>query len=77
LEHQKHGFLWGVSTCGILAAIMATCSPGDILILPRDAHVSTISAMVVSGALPKYIIPHYDSNWDISGGVTPSQASAA
>lgn len=70
-------FLVGGSTCGIQAAIMATCSPGDILILPRNTHISAVSAMVLSGAMPKYIMPHYNSTWDIAGGITPSQASAA
>ncbi|XP_047151254.1 arginine decarboxylase-like [Vigna umbellata] len=37
---------------------MATFSPGDLLILPRNSHISVISALVLSGALPKYIIPH-------------------
>lgn len=68
-------FLVGGTTCGIQAAIMATCSPGEILILPRNSHISAISAMVLSGAVPKYIIPDYNFDWDIAGGVTPSQAS--
>ncbi|XP_059635769.1 uncharacterized protein LOC132277948 [Cornus florida] len=68
-------FLVGGTTCGIQAAIMATCSPGDTLILPRNSHISAISAMVLSGALPKYIIPGYDFDWDVAGGVTPMQAS--
>ncbi|KAF4365572.1 hypothetical protein F8388_007405 [Cannabis sativa] len=54
-------FLVGGTTCGIHAAIMATCSPGDI------------SGMVLSGAVLKYIIPEYDVEWDIAGGVIPSQ----
>ncbi|XP_060670547.1 uncharacterized protein LOC107417679 isoform X1 [Ziziphus jujuba] len=70
-------FLVGGTTCGIQAAIMATCSPGDILILPRNSHVSAMSAMVLSGAVPKYIIPDYNFSWDIAGGVTPSQAKTA
>lgn len=68
-------FLVGGTTCGIQAAIMATCSPGDYLILPRNCHLSAISALVLSGALPKYIIPEYDVEWDIAGGVIPSQVS--
>uniref|UniRef100_A0A3Q7I4L5 Orn/Lys/Arg decarboxylases family 1 pyridoxal-P attachment site domain-containing protein n=1 Tax=Solanum lycopersicum TaxID=4081 RepID=A0A3Q7I4L5_SOLLC len=52
-------FLVGGSTCGIHAAIIATCSPGDTLILPRNSHISAISAMVLSGPLPKYIVPEY------------------
>lgn len=66
-------FLVGGSTCGIQAAIMATCPPGDILIVPRNSHISAFSGMVLSGAVPKYIIPRYNSSWDISGGITPSQ----
>ncbi|GAA0163229.1 hypothetical protein LIER_19144 [Lithospermum erythrorhizon] len=70
-------FLVGGSTCGIQAAIMATCSPGETLILPRNCHISAISAMVLSGALPKYVYPEYDSNWDIAGGITLSQVKCA
>ncbi|TMW84846.1 hypothetical protein EJD97_024251 [Solanum chilense] len=68
-------FLVGGSTCGVHAAIMATCSPGDTLILPRNSHISAISAMVLSGALPKYIVPEYDFKWDVAGGITPSQVN--
>ncbi|KAM6570595.1 hypothetical protein CsatB_018580 [Cannabis sativa] len=66
-------FLVGGTTCGIHGAIMATCSPGEYLILPRNCHLSAISGMVLSGAVPKYIIPEYDVEWDIAGGVIPSQ----
>lgn len=70
-------FLVGGTTCGIQAAIMATCSPGDVLILPRNSHLSAVSAMVLSGAVPKYIIPEYDVEWDIAAGVIPSQVEMA
>ncbi|KAL5703117.1 hypothetical protein ACHQM5_028251 [Ranunculus cassubicifolius] len=70
-------FLVGGTTCGVQAAIMATCSPGDVLILPRNSHLSAISAMVLSGAIPKYLLPEYNSDWDIAGGITPSQVEGA
>ncbi|GLT62824.1 hypothetical protein SLA2020_354320, partial [Shorea laevis] len=70
-------FLVGGTTCGVQAAIMATCSPGEFLILPRNSHISATSAMVFSGAQPKYIIPQYDFDWDIAGGVTSSQVEQA
>lgn len=66
-------FLVGGTTCGIQAAIMATCSPGEFLILPRNSHISAISALVLSGAVPKFIVPDYENDWDIAGGVTPLQ----
>ncbi|KAM4087933.1 hypothetical protein ACJW30_07G032000 [Castanea mollissima] len=70
-------FLVGGTTCGIQAAIMAACSPGEFLILPRNSHISAVSAMVLSGARPKYIIPQYDFDWHIAGGVTSSQVEQA
>ncbi|KAJ9543689.1 hypothetical protein OSB04_023396 [Centaurea solstitialis] len=68
-------FLVGGTTCGIQASIMATCSPGDTLILPRNAHISAFSSMVLSGSIPKYIYPEYDFDWDIACSITSSQAS--
>ena len=68
-------FLVRGSTCGVQAAIMATCLPGDTFILPRNSHISAVSAMVLSGAAPKYIFPEYGPRWDIAAGITPSQAS--
>uniref|UniRef100_A0AAU6W4J5 Piperideine synthase n=1 Tax=Flueggea suffruticosa TaxID=283120 RepID=A0AAU6W4J5_9ROSI len=70
-------FLVGGTTCGVLAAIMGTCSPGDHIILTRNCHVSAISAMVLCGAVPKYMIPEYNSNWDVAGGITLSQVKEA
>ncbi|WOL20674.1 hypothetical protein Cni_G29479 [Canna indica] len=70
-------FLVGGTTCGIQASVMATCSPGDILILPRNSHISATSGLVLSGALPKYIFPEYNSHWDIAGGVTPLQVETS
>ncbi|CAO2817869.1 unnamed protein product [Amaranthus hypochondriacus] len=70
-------FLVGGTTCGIQAAIMSTCSPGETLILPRNSHISVISAMVLSGAVPKYIFPYYDYDWDIASAVSTSEVKRA
>ncbi|KAL9259314.1 Arginine decarboxylase-like protein [Drosera capensis] len=67
-------FLVGGTTCGILAAMMATCCPGDTPILPRSSHKSALSALVLAGAVPKYIFPDYDLEWEIPSAVTLSQA---
>ncbi|CAO2817873.1 unnamed protein product [Amaranthus hypochondriacus] len=74
---SKTWFLVGGTTCGVHAAIMASCSPGDTLILPRNSHVSAISAMVFSGLVPKYIFPDYDFDWHIPTIVSPSQVEKA
>lgn len=36
-------FLVNGSTCGIMAAILATCGTGDKIILPRNIHQSAIA----------------------------------
>ncbi|KAL2901513.1 Arginine decarboxylase [Bienertia sinuspersici] len=69
-------FLVGGTTCGIQTAIMATCSPGDTLILPCNSHISATSTMVLTGVVPKYISPDYDCDWDIATAVSPSEASS-
>ncbi|XP_011077895.2 uncharacterized protein LOC105161781 [Sesamum indicum] len=70
-------FLVGGTSCGVQAAIMATCSPRDTIILPRNAHVSATTGVIFSGAMPKYIVPQYNSEWDIAAGITPSQVKSA
>lgn len=39
-------FLVNGSTCGIEAAIMATCNAGDKIILPRNVHSSVIAGLI-------------------------------
>ncbi|KAI3447295.1 hypothetical protein Pfo_003960 [Paulownia fortunei] len=70
-------FLVGGTSCGVQAAVMATCSPGDTIILPRNAHVSATTGVIFSGAVPKYIVPEHNADWDIAAGVTPSQVKSA
>ncbi|MFM7426616.1 MAG: aminotransferase class I/II-fold pyridoxal phosphate-dependent enzyme, partial [Elainella sp.] len=70
-------FLANGSTCGLEAAILATCRPGDPIILPRNAHQSIFSALVLSGALPVWLEPQVDPDWELAGGLTPAQVEAA
>ncbi|NET00195.1 MAG: aminotransferase class I/II-fold pyridoxal phosphate-dependent enzyme [Sphaerospermopsis sp. SIO1G1] len=66
---EKTYFLVNGSTCGIEAAIMATCSMGEKIILPRNIHSSVISGLVLSGAIPIFIYPEYDEHLDIAHGI--------
>lgn len=38
---------------------------------------SAVSAMVLSGAQPKYVLPDYDSSWGIALGVAPHEIECA
>ncbi|MBD2346936.1 aminotransferase class I/II-fold pyridoxal phosphate-dependent enzyme [Anabaena subtropica] len=70
-------FLVNGSTCGIEAAILATCGPGDKIILPRNVHSSAIASLILSGAIPIFINPEYDSVLDIAHSITPDALQTA
>ena len=70
-------FLTNGSTCGIVAAILATCSHGDKIILPRNIHQSAISGLILSGAIPIFVNPEYDADWDIANCITPKNLAIA
>ena len=50
-------FLVNGTTVGIQAAVMATCTPGDTLILARNCHLAAFSGMVLTGCQPYYVQP--------------------
>ena len=70
-------FLVNGTTAGIHAAVMATCGPGDALILARNAHLSAFNAMVLAGCTPVYMQPCYDQQLGIAHHVTPAALQAA
>ena len=74
---EQTWFLANGSTCGIEAAILATCGPDDKLILPRNAHSSAISGLILSGATPVYVEPDYSDAWDMAVGVSPAVIECA
>ncbi|MEG4443625.1 aminotransferase class I/II-fold pyridoxal phosphate-dependent enzyme [Microcoleus sp. AT9_B5] len=74
---QSTRFLANGSTCGIIAAILATCGPGDKIILPRNIHSSAISGLILSGAIPIFVNPEYNPDWDIANSITPEATASA
>jgi arginine decarboxylase len=70
-------FLANGSTCGIEAAILATCGPGDKIIVPRNAHRSVIAGLVLAGAMPVFVTPEYSATLGLVLGVTAEAVAAA
>jgi arginine decarboxylase len=70
-------FLVNGSTCGIEAAILATCKAEDKIILPRNVHSSAIAGLILSGAIPIFVYPEYDAVLDIAHSITPNAVQAA
>lgn len=70
-------FLVNGSTCGLHAAIMATCRPGDEVIVSRDTHMAVAGGLVLSGARPVYIAPEVDELYEIPLGPSPDALRTA
>ncbi len=67
---QNAFFLVGGTTAGVQAMIMSACEPGDKIIIPRNAHKSTIGGIILSGAMPVYVQPEINEQLGIAMGIT-------
>lgn len=74
---DKAFFLVNGTTSGIQAMIMASCQPGDKIIIPRNAHKSALGGMILSGATPVYIHPEIHPEFGVSMGVTVENVTCA
>lgn len=65
------------STCGsslsVKAAILAVARGGGELIIGRDAHKSTVAALVLSGLQPRWAAPRYDEEQHIAHPPGPEE----
>ncbi|MBD9034605.1 MAG: aminotransferase class I/II-fold pyridoxal phosphate-dependent enzyme [Veillonella atypica] len=62
------------TTALIEAMIMGTVGPDETIIIPREAHRSVISGLVLSGAKPIYMDCQFDERWGIPLGVSLEDA---
>lgn len=67
-------FLVNGSTCGNQAMLMSAAGPGQKVLVDANSHRSVNSALILSGAEPVYIMPEYESDWGMSGGINPAEA---
>ncbi len=63
-------FLVNGTTSGVQAMILSACEPGSKVIIPRNAHKSTIGGIILSGAMPVYVQPEINHELGITMGVT-------
>jgi arginine decarboxylase len=70
-------YLVNGSSEGVMAAILATCQPGDQILLPRNVHRSIIAGLIHSGAVPIFLQPEYVPELDIAHSITPEAIDLA
>jgi arginine/lysine/ornithine decarboxylase len=77
--------LWGADRAFLLgngssggnhAALLASLGPGDEVVVARDAHISTHTALVMTGARPVWVTPPVHSARDLGLGVAPEALAA-
>jgi arginine decarboxylase len=70
-------FLVNGTTAGVQTMMMSACRPGDRIILPRNAHKSTIGGIILSGAVPVYVRPEINKKLGIAMGITEEGVKSA
>jgi arginine decarboxylase len=68
---ERCWFLTNGATQGNHALCLALAGPGRHVLLQRNSHASMIDGLVLSGGLPRFVIPEYDTELGIAHGVTP------
>ncbi|MGN0362639.1 MAG: aminotransferase class I/II-fold pyridoxal phosphate-dependent enzyme [Bilifractor sp.] len=70
-------FLVNGTTCGNEAMILAAVTPGEKILVPRNAHKSVLMGLILSGAVPVWMHPSAIPEWNISGAVMPEDVDTA
>lgn len=63
-------FMVNGTTGAVHTMLMAALSPGDTLLVPRNAHRSIVGAMILAGVRPVYLQPEVDQRLGVAMGVS-------
>ncbi len=58
-------FLTNGSTSGTIAGMNAILSRNDKVLITRNCHKSVYNGLVITGAVPIWLMPHYNRDWGI------------
>lgn len=63
-------FMINGTTGAIHTMLTAALAPGDVLLVPRNAHRSVVGAMILAGVRPVWLQPEIDTRLGIAMGVS-------
>ncbi len=69
-------FLVNGTTCGNEAMILSAAFEGQEIMVARNAHKSAMMGLVLSGAVPVYVMPSTIADWGIQGEIAPEGVRA-
>lgn len=58
-------FMVNGTTSAMQAMIFGTLKPGDLVMIPRNAHRSVIAGLILSGAVPIFLPVEFDSEFNL------------
>ncbi|HLF85531.1 MAG TPA: aminotransferase class I/II-fold pyridoxal phosphate-dependent enzyme [Nitrospiria bacterium] len=70
-------FLVNGTSGGNHAMVMATCNPGDYVLVARNAHKSAIAGLILSGTRPLFFHPAIDENLKLTLNATFDSVKSA
>ncbi len=70
-------FLVNGSTCGNEAMILSAALEGEKILVARNAHKSAMMGLILSGAVPVYVMPEVLPEWGIQGELTAADVQSA
>jgi lysine decarboxylase len=70
-------FLINGTTVGNHAMVLATCNPGDEVLVARNAHKSILAGIILAGAHPHFFAPEWDEDLGIPLNVSPEKVESA
>ena len=74
---RRSWFLTNGATQGNHALCLALAPLGATIVAQRNSHASVVDGLVLSGGLPVFVAPEYDSSLGMAHGVTPQALAAA
>src|SRR6185436_11614708 len=74
---ERSWFLTNGATQGNHALCLALAPLGRHVVAQRNSHASIVDGLVLSGGLPSFVAPAYDSELGMAHGVTPESFAAA
>lgn len=60
-------FLVNGTTCGIEAMLLSQVGPEQKVLLPRNAHKSALMGLILTGAMPDYLMPELTEEGTVGG----------
>ncbi|MDD3150937.1 MAG: aminotransferase class I/II-fold pyridoxal phosphate-dependent enzyme [Candidatus Gastranaerophilales bacterium] len=68
---KKSFYLYNGSSSGIIALMLTLLKKNDKVLISRNAHISVINGLILTGAMPVWVQNNWIDSWNIVENVNP------